>query len=229
LPRQVLPHRVVAVAGEDEVGLHRGRLIGGDRGAHARIGIVGEEVKQLRPHAVMDGDTPALGGIAARREPPRFLIGDPLRPALAEAVVQHPHQKGPLPPPGCRPPRPARPPPHRLAPYMAASARASSSSGLSLRPAIGTARPTEAPSGRAGLPESSASAAQCVRMVAARRSAVASVTPSSHMTNSSPPIRAIKSPLRELSWRIRAISRSAASPAWWPRVSLTSLKLSRWR
>src|SRR5262249_40378461 len=190
---------------------------------------VGEEIEELRPNPVMHSDAPPLGGICARREPLRFLVGDRLRLALAEDALQEAHHGEAPAWPGCVPLNPTRAPPRPFAPYIAASGGDSRSSGLSLGPRTGPARPIEAPSGRAGLPESSASGAQCIRMVPARRSAVASVTPSSHMTNSSPPIRAIKSPLRELSWRIRAISRSAASPAWWPRVSLTSLKLSRWR
>ena len=69
---------------------------------------------------------------------------------------------------------------------------------------------------------------------AATRSAIANASSSSarrsmRTPNSSPPKRATMSPGRRWARRRGATARSRASPAWWPRLSLISLKWSRSR
>ena len=69
---------------------------------------------------------------------------------------------------------------------------------------------------------------------AATRSAIAIASSSSarrsiRIPNSSPPKRATMSPGRRCARRRGATARSSASPAWWPRLSLISLKWSRSR
>ena len=66
------------------------------------------------------------------------------------------------------------------------------------------------------------------------RSAIATASSSSarrstRMPNSSPPKRATMSPGRRWARRRGATARSSSSPAWWPRLSLISLKWSRSR
>ena len=69
---------------------------------------------------------------------------------------------------------------------------------------------------------------------AATRSAIATASSSSarrstRIPNSSPPKRATMSPGRRWARRRGATARSSSSPAWWPRLSLISLKWSRSR
>ena len=69
---------------------------------------------------------------------------------------------------------------------------------------------------------------------AATRSAIATASSSSarrstRMPNSSPPKRATMSPGRRCARSRGATARSRSSPAWWPRLSLISLKWSRSR
>src|ERR1041385_3468427 len=103
--------------------------------------------------------------------------------------------------------------------YMAASALAISSSGVS--PCVGySATPTLTLSFRAPK----ASAATRARMRSPTEAAVVTGASISIKTNSSPPYRATLSTPRVVLRRISAIFTSAASPARWPCVSLYCLK-----
>ena len=66
-----------------------------------------------------------------------------------------------------------------------------------------------------------------LRSRAARSSASSSPASGSRTANSSPPSRARTSPGRSAGCRRGPTWRSSWSPAWWPRLSLTSLKPSR--
>ncbi len=57
--------------------------------------------------------------------------------------------------------------------------------------------------------------------------AVSASVAGSTTTNSSPPYRAIKSVSRVLPRSMRAVACSIRSPAWWPKLSLMRLKLSK--
>src|SRR5690348_6474257 len=108
-----------------------------------------------------------------------------------------------------------------FASYIAASALAMSSSGVS--PCAGySAAPTLTLIG----PPSNASAATRARIRSATMSAVLSGASMSITTNSSPPYRATLSTPRVVRRRISAIVTSAASPARCPWVSLYCLKRS---
>ena len=111
---------------------------------------------------------------------------------------------------------------------MAMSALRSKLSGCVRRGAL-SARPMLALMKTSRSPMASGPRSASPMRSAARDASASSSSSSRRMVNSSPPRRATVSPARTHDFRRSATSTSKASPAWWPRLSLITLKLSRSR
>ncbi len=136
LRREIDPHAVVAVARQDQIRLHRRRLVGGHRRAHARVAVGGEVIERLGPCLAVMRELDAIRRVGARGQLLRFLVVDralgtahPAHDALDETH----HAESALPFTGCAAAKRSWPLPASLAWYIAWSARTSSAAGVSPR------------------------------------------------------------------------------------------------
>ena len=111
--------------------------------------------------------------------------------------------------------------------YIARSARTNKSSTASLESGSNSAIPIDTPSGLGRASEKSARYSDDSASCAARSSAPASSQAFCHKANSSPPMRPTKSSRLARAVMMSAAAFNAASPWWWPWLSLTPLKLLR--
>ena len=146
---EMVAHRLVVVARQDEVGLARRLEVGGDPATHLGRIVLGQEIEDFRPQVLALGQARAHLRIVVSRQALGFLVAESVVPDRRPGLEQ-PHRassdfaasessRSPL--------------PRRLTRYIAWSARSISSCKLSFPSGSQAAMPTDRPRGVSGPPE----------------------------------------------------------------------------